>query len=143
MKTEKIIFILTLICIAIFVGGCAEKTETVKTSSQQQSQPSQSTAQAPSSQSSPSKTVEVDIRSAGFRPETVEIPIGGCVKWTNSDSADHSVQGPTFPMTASTDPKTSGRLQPGESWTKCFGIEGYFSYVDVYNDELRGKVVVQ
>ena len=90
-----------------------------------------------------SQTAEVEIRSSGFKPEVVEISTGGCVEWVNKDSKDHAVQGVGFPMTASTDPKTSSRLQPGETWEKCFNIEGYFGYTDVYDSEFKGKVVVK
>ena len=134
----KIKMLLLVFVLSIFIFGCAQK-EAAKTSVQSGAQP----VQKASSQETAESFVTVNIYDGGFKPEEVTIPVGGTVKWVNLGSKDHTVSGPNFPMTASTSPKTSGRLQQGESWQKTFDREGYFSYTDMYDDNLKGKVVVK
>ncbi len=86
---------------------------------------------------------EVKIYDSGFRPEEVTISKGGTVKWINRGSEDHTVQSDTFPQEAGIDKKYSGRLAPGQSWEKTFNVEGFYNYYDLYNDELKGKVIVK
>ena len=131
----KISVLLVIVFLAFFVSACSQKSEV--------NQVTQKAAAEDSGAITQGKIVNVEIRNSGFKPETVEISKGDSVKWTNLDSSDHTVSGPTFPMPASTSPKTSGRLQPGESWTKRFDAEGFYGYSDIYDDNLKGKVVVK
>jgi len=136
---KTVIFACAMLVLIFFISSCAEKT----TQTADQTKAGQQ-AQKPASESLPeAKSYSVEIRSSGFRPETIEISLGDSVTWTNYDSKDHTISGPTFPMPTSTSPKTSGRLQPGESWTKRFDSEGYFAYADMYDSNFKGKVVVK
>lgn len=85
----------------------------------------------------------VSIHDSGYRPKEVTIDAGGTVKWTNSGSRDHTVQGDAFPQKTSQDKKYSGRLTPGMSWEKTFDSPGYYNYYDIYDDSLKGKVIVR
>ena len=136
----KKIKVFALIILVVFISSCSDSSS----KSQQSEQKNSPAASSAVSTGDVGVTIYyVEIRSSGLRPEVVEISKGDRVTWTNYDSADHTITGPTFPMPTSTSPKTSGRLQPGESWTKQFDITGFYGYSDIYNDNLKGKVVVK
>jgi len=136
----KLKILLVAIAVSLIVFGCAQQSSTKSVAQSAQPAPAKATAQQASS--SPNEAT-VNIYDSGFKPEEVTIFVGGKVTWTNMGSKDHTVSGPNFPMPTSTSPKTSGRLQPGESWTKEFDESGYYGYADVYNDNLKGKVIVK
>ncbi|MEM4337087.1 MAG: cupredoxin domain-containing protein [Candidatus Woesearchaeota archaeon] len=135
---KYIFFILLLISFFVFTscGNDDKEDKTLLKNTNEQ-------IKTPEIKDSEQKLVVVEIRSEGFRPQIVEISKGDVVKWVNMDSKDHTITSQNFPAPKSTSPKSSGRLQPGESWTKEFDIEGYYSYTDLYDENLKGKVVVK
>ena len=139
----KITTLMGILILIVFLAGCsqAEQKETKAASTTSVQKTVQAEKAVESSQYPMSVTV--NIYSSEFRPGEVTIAKGGTVKWINKDTTDHTVLGDTFPMPTSMSPQTSGRLQPGESWKKCFDIEGYFSYADMYDENFKGKVVVK
>ena len=137
MKPAAYFLILILV---LFIFGCAQKTTTMQ---QQQAEVSRATKQTVQSVPQNPISAEVKIYDSGFKPQEVTIAAGGTVRWVNYGQKDHTVYGENFPMPSSQSPKNSGRLQPGEIWEKTFNEQGYYSYADIYDDTLTGKVIVQ
>lgn len=88
----------------------------------------------------------VDIRSLAFEPARADVSPGDTVTWTNRDIVPHTVTGrgadPGQPGSGSTDPWTSDRLDPGESFTLVVG-EGTDSlpYLCQYHPTMTGTLV--
>jgi plastocyanin len=136
---KKITLFLGILVLMVFIAGCGQQQAAITAKQEAAKQASQAAQQT----SSEEMSATVRIYDTGFRPEEVTIARGGTVTWTNYGSESHTINGATFPMPSSNSPKTSGRLQPGESWTKKFDETGYFGYTDMYDGNLKGKVVVK
>jgi plastocyanin len=79
------------------------------------------------------KTVDVSIKDNAFNPASVQISKGDTVKWTNMDSADHTVKGSTF---------NSGIIHKGQSYEFRFNTAGTFNYVCSIHPTMKGTVTV-
>ncbi|MFN2471708.1 MAG: cupredoxin domain-containing protein [Gaiellaceae bacterium] len=77
----------------------------------------------------------VRIASFAFRPQTLRVPAGATVRWTNDDAAPHTA-------TASNGSFSSPQLRRGQSWTRRFARPGRFAYVCALHPGMRGTVVV-
>jgi plastocyanin len=78
--------------------------------------------------------VEVAIEDSAFNPQAVEISTGDTVRWTNMDSVDHSVAGPSF---------NSGIIMPGQSFEFLFTDAGTYNYNCSIHPSMEGTVVVR
>jgi len=65
----------------------------------------------------------VSITDSGFMPETLAVPAGTTVEWTNDASADQTVS-----TTGDTGFLSSGILKPGDTYTYTFSAEGNYTY---------------
>lgn len=65
----------------------------------------------------------VSITDSGFVPETLTVPAGTTVEWTNDASADQTVS-----TTGDTGFLSSGVLKPGDTYTYTFSAEGNYTY---------------
>jgi plastocyanin len=79
------------------------------------------------------KTVDVSIKDNAFNPATVQISKDDTVKWTNMDSADHTVKGSDF---------DSGIIQKGKSYEHKFTTAGTYDYVCSIHPSMKGTVKV-
>jgi plastocyanin len=66
-------------------------------------------------------------------PETLTVPVGTTVTWTNKDAASHVVKFPDQSQTLGT----------GESFSRSFNTPGTFYYVCGIHASMAGKVIVQ
>lgn len=80
--------------------------------------------------------LNVKIESAGYTKSTMTIGKGTTVKWTNLDSANHTV-------TSDTSVFTSPTLKNGETWTYTFNTIGTFNYHCTLNPALKGTITVK
>jgi plastocyanin len=84
----------------------------------------------------------VTIVGSGFVPETVTIPAGAAVTWTNQDVAEHTA------TATNVDPATgepffdTGPLGQGECRSHTFETAGTFVYHCTAHPETEGTVVV-
>ncbi len=80
--------------------------------------------------------VQVNIFNYKFDPETLTVPVGTTVTWTNKDEIPHTV--------ASTDKsfKDSPGLDTGDSYSYKFTQAGTYSYYCTLHPFMKGKVVV-
>jgi plastocyanin len=83
--------------------------------------------------SSNGKIVDVAIQSFAFNPTIVKISSGSAVRWTNMDSADHTVDGAIF---------TSGIISKGQNYKFQFTEPGVYNYECSIHPNIKGTVTV-
>jgi plastocyanin len=86
--------------------------------------------------SSQSRT-EVTIKNFMFGPNTLTVPVGTTVTWTNNDDDPHTV--------ASIDKTTfkSSALDTGEKYSYTFTKPGKYAYFCSIHPKMTAEVVVQ
>jgi plastocyanin len=67
-------------------------------------------------------TAEVDARDNFFVPQEIHVDVGGRVTWTNQGNRDHTVTSDEQGLF------DSGRMVPGESFSRRFQREAFFYY---------------
>jgi plastocyanin len=80
---------------------------------------------------------EVAIDNFTFSPQTLALPAGATVTWTNRDSMPHTV--------TSTDKRfpKSPVLKPGQSYSSNFAAVGTYSYFCSIHPRMTGKIIVK
>lgn len=76
---------------------------------------------------------EVSIIDFAFEPQTLQIPVGTTVIWTNNGEAPHTVTG---------GPLDSGTLRSGDSFQFTFNTAGTFDYVCAFHPQMTGTIDV-
>lgn len=80
------------------------------------------------------KTVEVSIEDFAFKPKSVRISVGDTVKWTNLDSASHTVAATDF---------TSEVLNKNGVFSYTFSKAGIYNYRCSIHPSMNGIVTVE
>jgi plastocyanin len=75
----------------------------------------------------------VSIIDFAFEPQTLQVPVGTTVVWTNNGSAPHTVTG---------DPLDSGTLSAGDTFQFTFNSAGTFDYVCAFHAQMTGTIEV-
>ena len=96
---------------------------------------SSSSSSAALSSAVPVSAATVKITSGGFVPESVTVPAGDAVTFTNDDNQDHRV-------VADDNSFDTGTLQPGESTVVLFATAGSVKYKDSLDPSRTGQVEV-
>lgn len=81
------------------------------------------------------ETFDVSIEDNFFDPATITISPGDRIRWTNTGAAEHKSR----PVDGYWD---SGRLEPGESYTRTFNTLGEFDYYDPLHTQATGTISV-
>lgn len=82
----------------------------------------------------PYPVTDVAIRNFDFDPASVTIAVGDSVRWTNQDSAIHTIDGGRF---------RSGALRQGDSYSYTFTQAGTYYYMcTVHPYRVTGQVIV-
>jgi|SRR5450432_3463295 plastocyanin len=85
---------------------------------------------------SAAKSAEVKIDNFVFGPDTVTVPVGATVTWTNKDDIPHT--------TVSTDGVFKSKvMDTDEKFSYTFTKAGTYSYFCSVHPKMTGKVVVQ
>jgi plastocyanin len=79
--------------------------------------------------------VEIVITNFSFVPAELSISVGTTVKWTNKDSASHTV-------TSATGDWDSGMLSKGQSFSRTFTQAGTFAYQCTVHPTMKGTITV-
>jgi plastocyanin len=79
---------------------------------------------------------QVSIENFAFVPDTIVVPVGATVRWTNNDATDHTV-------TSSAALFDSGVLEPGGQFERRFDEVGTYPYICSLHPEMEGMVVVE
>ena len=79
---------------------------------------------------------EIKIDNFSFSPNTVTVPVGGTVRWTNHDDVPHNVvnQDKSF---------KSKTMDTDENFSYTFTKPGTYTYYCSIHPRMTGKVVVQ
>ncbi|WP_321418057.1 cupredoxin family copper-binding protein [uncultured Methanomethylovorans sp.] len=127
MKRELIL--LVLLISAFLAIGCTEK---------QPIAPINETISSPANETSATATggkiVDVSIQNFAFEPNSVTISVGDTVKWTNLDSALHTIKGADF---------TSKSLNKDDSFSYTFTKTGTYDYECSIHPSMKGVVIVE
>ena len=91
--------------------------------------------------SSPTKTAKVKpvketITSAGYDSNNLQVKVGTAVKWTNTDTAPHTVTSDTAGVF------DSGPIAPKANFSFTFKQAGTFTYHSTGDTSITGTVVV-
>jgi plastocyanin len=79
---------------------------------------------------------EVKIDNFVFGPETITVPVGGTVTWTNKDDIPHT--------SVSTEGVFKSKvLETDEKFSYTFTKAGTYSYYCTIHPKMTGKVMVQ
>ena len=100
------------------------------------------TTAAPTTPSGP-PGVTIPIQNFGFNPQTVTIPVGTTVTWTNLDTVQHQVSNSG---TATTGPGLMFLSKPlgnGDSFSYTFTTAGAFQYYCVIHPYMTGTIFVR
>jgi plastocyanin len=98
-------------------------------------QPAAAQSQTSSAQTK-ATSAEVRIDNFAFGPQTLTVPVGATVTWTNGDDIPHSV--------VSTDGAFKSKaLDTDDKFSFTFGKAGTYSYFCGLHPKMTGKVVVQ
>lgn len=82
------------------------------------------------------ETYTVSITAGGlFDPDYIEIEPGDKIRWENNDDGPHRVK-------ADDGSFDSGRLNPGDSYTRTFSDIGTFGYYDSFHPSTTGTIKV-
>jgi plastocyanin len=91
---------------------------------------------APAASATPATSPAADgatvaIKDFAFAPQTLTVPVGATVTWTNNDSAAHTVTSADSMATdaATTDLFDSGLMGDGDTFTHMFDTAGTFYYL--------------
>lgn len=90
---------------------------------------------APAAANKASK-VDVSVSAGKFSPASVNISTGDSVVWTNKDNVDHQI-------VADDGSFSSGKLKPGETFSKTFAKAGTTNYSCSLHPREKGSVVVK
>ena len=89
--------------------------------------------------SAPVKAIktEVAIDNFSFSPNTLTLPVGATVTWTNHDNVPHVV------ASADNQFQKSAVLKSGQSFSHTFVTTGTYSYFCSIHPRMTGKVIVK
>src|SRR5690606_19882123 len=79
------------------------------------------------------ESYNVEIRDFEFAQDTITVPVGATVTWTNTGVAPHTVTG-SF--------GDSGTLTSGQTFSYTFTEAGTFDYACAFHPEMTGQVIV-
>jgi plastocyanin len=84
----------------------------------------------------PAANAAVNIDNFVFGPQTITVPVGATVTWTNKDDIPHTA--------VSTDGVFKSKvMDTDEKFTYTFSKAGTYSYYCTIHPKMTGKVVVQ
>lgn len=85
---------------------------------------------------SQSATYKVTIDNFSFSPQTLTVPVGATVKWTNHDDIPHNI--------VSSDQKFRSKpLDTNDSFSFTFDQAGTYQYFCGLHPKMVGKVIVE
>lgn len=84
----------------------------------------------------PPAEANVDISDFAFVPETLEVPVGTRVTWTNSDSVAHTVSSRDALF-------DSGNFSGGSTFSYTFDQSGTFEYYCKIHPFMTARIIVE
>ncbi|MEW6329689.1 MAG: cupredoxin domain-containing protein [Candidatus Micrarchaeota archaeon] len=124
MKKVALLFI-PLLILALFISGCPQQSYPQPPATRPSTQPP-----APDN----ATTASVIIQNFAFNPPALTVGVGTTVKWTNQDSAPHTIKSGAF---------NSGNLNKGDSFEFKFNTKGTYDYLCGLHPSMKGKIIVE
>lgn len=84
------------------------------------------------------EVIPVEIKGFVYIPETVTVPAGASIAWTNQDNAPHTSTGIGDAISA----LDSGAIVFGQTFTQEFDTPGTYPYYCVYHPNMLATVIV-
>ena len=123
-KILKVITLLFVVTVIVSAAGCAgKKTENNTTTTASSSAPINQNPQ----------TYTINIQNNTFNPSSVQIAVGGTVKWVNMDSVKHEPKGRVF---------DSGPLEQNGTFEYTFKSAGTYNYQCAIYPSMLGTIKV-
>jgi len=123
-KILKVITLLFVVTAIVSAAGCAgKKTENNTTTTASSSAPINQNPQ----------TYTINIQNNTFNPSSVQIAVGGTVKWVNMDSVKHEPKGRVF---------DSGPLEQNGTFEYTFKSAGTYNYQCAIHPSMLGTIKV-
>ena len=95
-------------------------------------------------------TMNVDFKGLVLHPQTIVVPAGTTITWTNHDPEPHTVTSsndkvPDTSFMSSPQPGAfnSGPIEPGGSYSFTFDTPGTYKYADLIDGYITGTVIVR
>jgi plastocyanin len=124
MRNRFVLFVLLL----SLIGACSDNKDT------ESSTTVATTPAAPAVTTPSGADIAVAISDFKFGPQTVNVPVGGSVVWTNNDGQQHTA--------TSAGNFDAGAIDPQASMTVTFDTAGSFTYICSFHPFMTGTVVV-
>lgn len=115
-------------------GGAAETVEAATAEEQVATETEEAVAEETEEAAVPDE-IAVSIIDFTFDPQTLEIPVGTTVTWTNNDTAQHTA-------TSNDGVWDSDILEQGESFSFTFEEAGTYDYICSLHPNMTGQIVV-
>ena len=103
--------------------------------------PTTPTATATQTPTSP-PGMAIVIQNYGFNPQTVTIPVGTTVTWTNLDTVQHQIANSGTPTIGPEQLFMSKPLAKGDTFSYTFTSAGTFQYYCIVHNFMRGTIIV-
>jgi len=136
----KVITLLLIVAAVVSVAGCAGKqtaNNTTTTTTNTTSNPAPASVNTNTPTSAPVSqnplTYTINIQNNAFNPSSVQIAVGGTVKWVNMDSVKHEPKGRVF---------DSGPLGQNGTFEYTFKSAGTYNYQCAIHPSMLGTIKV-
>jgi plastocyanin len=128
---------------AIAIAGCGSSDNSTDTTTTNMSGMDMSRTTATSTgtgTSTDASVVDVKIQNFAFSPSTITVKAGTTVRWTNMDSATHTV---TSGANRTADNMFDHSMPQGETFEYKFATAGTYDYFCKPHSNMNAKVIVQ
>ena len=131
MFAKRIVVVSSLL---VFTIACGSSSSSSPAAPSPSPSPTPTTNNSSSAVTIPSGASTLGNRA--FAPDSLTVPVGGTVTWTNSDSVAHT-------STSDVSQWNSGTVAPGGRFSFTFQTAGTFPYHCAIHPGMIGTVVVQ
>ena len=139
-KSFKVITLLLIVAAIVSAAGCAGKktvdnttTTTTNTTSNPAPASVNTNTQTPVPGNQNPQTYTINIQNNSFNPSSVQIAVGGTVKWVNMDSVKHEPKGRVF---------DSGPIGQNGTFEYTFKSAGTYNYQCAIHPSMLGTIKV-
>jgi plastocyanin len=136
----KVITLLLIVAAVVSAAGCAGKqtannttTTTTNTTSNPAPASVNTNTPTPAPVSQNPLTYTINIQNNAFNPSSVQIAVGGTVKWVNMDSVKHEPKGRIF---------DSGPIGQNGTFEYTFKSAGTYNYQCAIHPSMLGTIKV-
>lgn len=136
----KVITLLLIVAAVVSAAGCAGKqtannTTTITTNTTSNPAPASvnTNTPTPAPVSQNPLTYTINIQNNAFNPSSVQIAVGGTVKWVNMDSVKHEPKGRVF---------DSGPIGQNGTFEYTFKSAGTYNYQCAIHPSMLGTIKV-